>query len=582
MAARKLFDTDSEQPFALSRATFITVLTSRDHPVNKKYSLDSVGLVQVAPYQNAARFNAAAHPVANIVDLADLLDRISRGSRKIIIRGIHPLRDATNVARNKANFPEHPDGTPWVMLDFDDVTLPQGLDPLSIEAIEWVVAKLPAEFQNVAYFYQFSSSAGILGSDGTPKKKGLNVHLFFWLSQRMPGEVLAAYLRLHCLQTGFYWFKENKGGLVNLKLGIDPAPIRTTVQPHYVALPEIGPGVQCLLTRDKRQDLIRKPKLSVAFPTFPADIITNANQMQRRIRNDWMRDHGYRKQTLITQTSNGVTANAYYNAPNHVVGGGRTFVDGKLSDDEEYLILYFDDESTPGSWYVAKKRPQIARRYGDGASLALRELSADAHAYVRDTLRWFVEVPIRNISLNEQGHLPAIGSFATVKVALVLAPTRSGKSRQAIGWIRPLCNKRLVIYAVPTIASVNQMRADFKAARLTPEKYNEVGPSHFPNVGIVITTNGSLPRILKIAHQRGLSHDLVVDDIHAGLDNLMRSSKRKELLEQAIAKSNQTLLLAGPLTTLQKLKLVELAMHVVGAGKNFCIYEFQRVKSTPE
>src|ERR1019366_4754110 len=92
--------------------TFITVLTSRDHPVNKKYSLDAAGLVQVTPYQNAARFNTAVHPIADIVDLARLLDQISRGSRQIIIRGLHPLRSAVNVARNKVNFPEHPDGTP--------------------------------------------------------------------------------------------------------------------------------------------------------------------------------------------------------------------------------------------------------------------------------------------------------------------------------------------------------------------------------------------------------------------------------------------------------------------------------------
>ena len=72
---------------------------------------------------------------------------------------------------------------------------------------------------------------------------------------------------------------------------------------------------------------------------------------------------------------------------------------------------------------------------------------------------------------------------------------------------------------------------------------------------------------------------MAVDDIHSELDNLIRSSKRKELLEQAIAKANQTLLLTVPLTTPQTLKLVELAMHAVGAGKNVCIYEFRRVKS---
>ncbi len=557
---------------------FATVLTSRDHPVNKKYSLDAAGRVQITPYQNAARFNTAVHPIAGIVDLARLIDQISHGSRQIIIRGLHPLRKAVNVARNKVNFPEHPDGTPWAMLDFDDVVLPADLDPLSVEAIQWVVAKLPAEFQIATYFYQFSSSAGISGSDGTPKKKGLNVHLFFWFLRRIPGEVLAGYLRLHCLQTGFYWFKENKGGVVDLKLGIDPAPIRTSVQPHYVARPEIGPGVRCLLTPEKRQGLVRKSKLSVALPAFPANIVSNANQLQRRVRNDWMREHGYRKRTLITRTPNGVTANAYHQAPNQGMGGGRAFVDGKLSGDGDYLILYFDDESTPGSWYVAKVRPQIAHRYGDGASLALRELSEGAYAYVRDTLRWFVEIPVRELFANKQGYRPAIANFAKARVSLVLAPTGSGQSRQVIGWIRPLCKKGLVIYSAPTISLVNQMQAELDAAKLAPHRYNEVGPCDFPNVGIVVTTNGSLPRILKIAHQAGLRHELVLDEIHSGLDNLLRSSKRKDLLEQAIANANRTLLLTGTLTPLQRLKLIDIALHAVGASEDFCIYNFQRVK----
>ena len=559
----------------------ITVLTSRDQPVNKKYSLDSEGQVQITQYQNAARFNAAIHPIANIVDLANLLDHISHDPMKIMIRGLHPLGRAIDVPRKKSNFPEDLEGTPWVMLDFDNVPLPQGLDPLSAEAIEWVIAKLPVEFQGVSYFYQFSSSSGILGSDGTPKKKGLNVHLFFWFSQRIPGEVLAAYLRLHCLQTGFYWFQQNKGGVWDLKFGIDPAPIRSAVQAHYVALPEIGPGVQCRLVPEKRQDLIRKSKLSVSVPALPGDIVFTANHAQHRIRNAYLKEHGYLKRTLLTHTENGVAASDYYTAPDIMVRGGRTFIDCKLSGDGEHLILYFDDENTPGSWFVAKKYPQMAHRFGDGASMALRELSEGAHRYVRDTLRWFIEIPRQDLALNGQGYLPALGSFATAKVSLVLAPTGSGKTMQAIEWIRPLCNLRLVIYAAPTIALVNQMKADLEGARLEPMSYHEVWPGHFPNYGVVVTTNESLPRILKLAHQRGVSHDLILDEIHAGLDDFMRSNRRNELLERAIAKTGRTLLLTGTLTTVQKLKLVDVALHALGSVENFCIYEFQPAKRNP-
>ena len=330
----------------------VTVLSSRDHPVNKKYFLNDEGRLDTTQYQKAARFDAAVCPVANIVDLSNLIDTVSRDPHKILVRGIHPLRQAINIARNGTNFPEHSVGTPWTMLDIDDVELPEGMDPLSVEAIEWVITKLPAEFQGVTYFYQFSSSSGIQGPDGTLKKKGLNVHLFFWLSKRVPGDALAAYLRLHCLNTGFYWFKQNKGNVWDLKYGIDPAPIRTSVQPHYVAVPDIGEGVRCLLEPEKRQDLIKKSKHCVEAPELAENVVANADSHQHRIRSAWLREHGCVSRTLITRTPSGVAASSYFTDPNAEARGGRTFVDGKLTGEDKYFVLRFDDEGTPGSWFV--------------------------------------------------------------------------------------------------------------------------------------------------------------------------------------------------------------------------------------
>jgi hypothetical protein len=67
------------------------------------------------------------------------------------------------------------------MIDFDDQDVPEGINPTSVEALELVIKKLPPEFHNASYFYQHSSSAGIVGPDGLPRKKGLNAHAFFWL-----------------------------------------------------------------------------------------------------------------------------------------------------------------------------------------------------------------------------------------------------------------------------------------------------------------------------------------------------------------------------------------------------------------
>ena len=78
------------------------------------------------------------------------------------------------------------------MLDFDNLPVPDGLDPLSQLTVEHLVEKLPKEFQDVSYLYQHSASAGILKADGMPMKRGVNAHLFFWLNRRVHGEFLSA------------------------------------------------------------------------------------------------------------------------------------------------------------------------------------------------------------------------------------------------------------------------------------------------------------------------------------------------------------------------------------------------------
>ncbi len=176
-------------------STEITVLTSRDHPVNKRFYLDENSQVTKQNFQNAYLFDATKVPVGNIDDLAKLVEFCSKDDRHILIRGL-PLGPDCRIRKTSENFDEHPDGSAWAMLDFDNIVVPSDIDPLSVDAIEWVVAKLPSEFQNATYFYQHSGSAGVLGNDGAPMKSGLNVHLFFWLNRRVPGKSLSA-VNLH-------------------------------------------------------------------------------------------------------------------------------------------------------------------------------------------------------------------------------------------------------------------------------------------------------------------------------------------------------------------------------------------------
>ncbi|MGO4575001.1 DEAD/DEAH box helicase family protein [Cupriavidus sp. 2TAF22] len=564
----------------------ITVLTSLDYPVNKRFSLDENGQVKKQNFQNAFHFNPVTVPVGGICDLAKLIEFCSADNRHILIRALPVNPNARSVRKTNENFMEHPDGTDWAMLDFDDIEVPSTVDPLSIEAIEWVISKLPAEFHNVTFFYQHSGSAGVLSSDGTPLKSGLNAHIFFWLDRRVPGKQLSAYLSLHCMETGFYTLGENRGGNVALSFGVDPAPLRSEVQAHYIAAPTIDAGVNCRITPEKRQGLARKTADSVTLPLLAADVVGSAGALKHRLVNEYKRSHGYETQVALTNIQGKVAVTRYSVAPRQAdqpARRGRPFAEAKLSQDGKYLTLYFTDEGSPGSWYVRKDRPQIGIRHGDGDSMPLKELSQGAHDYVRDELGWFSEVPHHHLTLVD-GFLPALTGFATAKVSLVLSPTGSGKTTATLDWIQSRIEQRqLVLYTAPTIALVKQMQSDLTQAGLSPAYYEDVWGPSFSRYGVIVSTYDSLPRLLKDVYAGGVPHALILDEIHQGLDRFMRGSKSLENLESALSKSRQSLLLTGTLTDVQRHALVEIAKHALGSLTecDYCCYEFAPFKRNP-
>ncbi|TCG00423.1 hypothetical protein BZM26_12760 [Paraburkholderia strydomiana] len=549
-----------------SNAVEVTVLTSLDHPLNKRFKFDENGEVKKDNYQNAFLYDAETTTVSGIEELARVIEVCSAATNRILIRGSPAKGKHKRVQRLEHKFPEHPEGTPWVMLDFDDVALPDGFDPLSLDAIEWVITKLPPEFHEASYFYQHSASAGILQSDGTPLKSGLNVHLFFWLNRRIPGKTLSAYLTKHCFENGLYQIEKNQGGVVQPTTWVDPAPIRSSVQPHFVAAPTIDTGVQCRLVPEKRQGLVPKAQDSVCAPEIGLDFVDQARRIKTKILEDYKRRHGYQTRTVTTSVA-GKIAVTHYSVPARDPSQspriGRTFLDGRLRD-EKYLTLYFDDEGSPGSWYVCRDRPQLAYRHGDAAALPLKELSLGAHEHVRDKLRWFSEVPHRHLEL-VNGYLPTLSDFATAKVSLVLSPTGSGKTTATIHWIRSQIERRqLVLYAAPTIALVKQMRDELVRSELNTAYYEEIWGMNFPPSGVIVTTIDSLPRLLKEAYANNVAHSLIFDEIHQGLDRFMGRSTGLTDLESALSKSRQSLLLTGTLTDVQRHALVEVARHALG------------------
>ncbi len=569
----------------------ITVLTSADLPgqfarmwnMHKRFYLDKEGVLKVVPYPKAKLFNSIAVPVNGISDLGRLITRISADPKRIVIRGLHQRSQVSMTQRLKDIFPEHPQGTPWMMIDFDDIELPEGVEPLSLDAIEHCITKLPPEFQGVTYFYQHSNSAGILNPDGTPRKAGLNAHLFFWLSRRVTGGVMAAHLQSHCIQTGFYEVGFDNGGGVRVKYGIDPSVIRGSVQPHYTAAPDIGAGVKCQLDPRKRQGFVKKDLAEVEIPALPVDVVIHVSRRQTSITDDFKRAKGFKSVVSQTRTSQGVSTVHHLMNPDANLRGGRTYRDGKLSTDGKFFTLFFAEENSPGSYYVVKDRPEFAYRHG-GDKMLLKDLSAGAHAYVRDVLRWFTEIPHHDLQLDEHGFLPPLSGFACAKVSLILAPTGSGKTKAAIDWMRSkIASRSLIVYAAPTIALVNQMRSDLTSAGMSSHLYTDTWKSSLPSFGVIVTTNKSMRRILGLIYDAYIPHHLIVDEIHMGLDEFMKIKRENEGFESAMSKASQTLLLTGTLTKVQRTKIVATVGHALGGltEEQYCCYEFPPVKRNP-
>jgi len=556
--------------------------------MTKRFYLGENGELRRSNYPDATFFDAYRVHVDGIRPMANLLHQIANTKPRnwSIIRGIGSEGTLESVKRNDLNFPEHPDGTDWVMLDIDNVPVPSEIVPYSLAAVEWLIKnKLPVEFRNVACYYQFSSSAGVCKADGDLLKSGLCAHLFFFLDRRVPGEMLAAYLRQFCLHSGFYTIDNNKGGVAMLSHGIDPAPIRSAVQLHYVASPIVGKGVVCLLAGKDRDGFIDGTNDTVQVPELAWDIIAKTDHEQKSRLIAWKETHGYTKAISQVHTANGIASKAYYKPSQEgVIGTGRVMTGVKMSTwktPDDVCTLVLEQENSPGSWYVLMVTPNIARRR-DGTTIPLKEFSESAYAYVRDELQWFFEIPYRACSLLTDGHLPEIDSFATARHSLILAPTGSGKTYRMTEWMAAKSSSTFVIYVAQTIPLVNQMAADLAANNTRYDHYNGFNYAYTPRTGIFLTTNESLFKILEALGTT--RYVLVVDEFHRALDDFARDGRRFNNFKSAITQAQRVVYMTGTLTTIQRNMLSEIVGGILGrrlTETDYCCYEFQSVKQNP-
>lgn len=561
--------------------TRVSVIKSlnKDAPLNKHYHYSS-GELKCQPYSNGYHFKAKNFEISGIEELADLISQVSLRPQECIIRGLHEQTAVSCTQRRKDIFPEHPEGTPWVMIDFDDIPLPTGIDPLGIEALEHGISKLPECFKEVSYYYQFSSSAGIHDHEERPLKTGLNAHVFFWLDRRIPGPELSAWLQDESLSTNQYEIVENKGGVPMIKHPFDPAVIKNSVQPHYTALPTIGDGVKCQLMNKDRQNLVEKPLKLASIPPItvtPLEVKRREGQARQR----WKIDHGAVLTTVPTSNRSGTAIQREWVMPSKGAQTGRKCIGYEFADDsKERIHLKFENENTPGSWWVGNKTPTIARRYGDEAELPLWELSGSAFDMVAHELGWFYPIVHDPMQLTNDGFLPDLELLINTRAVTILAPTGSGKTHAIAQWIKQ--EQDLVIYTAETIALNNQTLEDLRKSGVSTGFYQEIrSDSHLAPFNCVVTTHESLSRVLSLVLRSGRKYSLVIDEVHMAIDYALKASNRLVTLEEGIGKAKQTICLTGTITDVQSKFLADMMFRALGSVDfhTYRVYEFAPYKN---
>ena len=198
----------------------VTVLLSRDGTASKRFYRDESGEIRKDNFNAGMFFHAHAVPVSSLIDLSECLLQIEKIPKALVIRGDPlPHVDVSGYTRRLlVNFQTPEVGRRWVLIDFDKIDMPEGMDLKrdTLAAMEHLVHLLPVEFHDCSYHYQLSSSAGM----GDPRK--ISAHVWFWLTEPWTDQAL-----------------KDWAGAIKEQLGyelIDPA-LFNDVQPHFTAVP---------------------------------------------------------------------------------------------------------------------------------------------------------------------------------------------------------------------------------------------------------------------------------------------------------------------------------------------------------
>lgn len=245
----------------------LTILRTTNGAVAAKtVTVTDDGTYKVASFKAGKWFNAKIEEIGDIIGLSEKLELIAKDNTALVIRGqpspgVNLNQPVTKTLREvpsksqKAYFQSNPNGVPWIMLDFDGIETPVGIDPFADPrgAMLHLVSLLPEYFHGVSFYWQLSNSAGLL--DGG---KTIRAHLWFWLDHPVTD------LKLR------NWAK-----LVNSTGKLIDAALFNAVQAHYTANPILGAGVVDPFPNG-RSGLFMGARHEVSFPVLDFPTLTYA------------------------------------------------------------------------------------------------------------------------------------------------------------------------------------------------------------------------------------------------------------------------------------------------------------------
>jgi hypothetical protein len=173
--APAIFLQSEEGGAEISAPDSITILTTKGKLATKRITWSQVtGAPQIQNYDSAKHFGITERQVADIHELAAVLETVSRSPISLIVRG----KPAAGIDRNHAPRRVRPrtkaDGTiepatlepaarRWIALDIDSIPGPDSIDLIHEPdaVIEYVVEHLPEEFHSATRYWQFTSGHGI-------------------------------------------------------------------------------------------------------------------------------------------------------------------------------------------------------------------------------------------------------------------------------------------------------------------------------------------------------------------------------------------------------------------------------------